>query len=109
MLFESMEPFQRHGSDLILYVRAVPRSRQEGLGNVVEDGHGRHRLKVAVHAVPEAGQANLAICRLVARELELATSRVQLIQGPSQRDKALLILAPTGAEEERLRRLCLGA
>jgi uncharacterized protein YggU (UPF0235/DUF167 family) len=109
VLFESMEPFQRHGADLLLYIRAVPRSRKEGMGSVVADGHGRHRLKIAVHAVPEDGQANLAICRLVAGELDVASSRVQLIQGPSQRDKTLLIQACSQAVEERLRRLCLGS
>jgi uncharacterized protein (TIGR00251 family) len=109
MLFDELVPFQDHGEDLFLYIRAIPKSRVERPGTMVHDGHGRVRLKVAVHAAPSEGQANQAIVRLLAKELGTAASRIQIVQGQTQRDKTILIRAPDQMLRFRLRNLCLGS
>ncbi len=91
MLFDELLPFQVHGEGVLLYIRAVPKSRIEKIAEVQADAQGRMRLKVHVHAAPTDGKANLAIVRLLARETKTAPSQWQLVQGASQRDKTLFL------------------
>jgi uncharacterized protein len=80
-------------------VRLQPRaSREELLG--VRDG----ALVARVSAPPVDGRANRALCRLVARRLSIAPSRVTLVGGERARQKLLRVEgidAPT--LHERLR------
>lgn len=50
---------------------------------------GRHgdALKVKVAAPPDAGQANVAVARLLAAELGLRRGDVELLQGATSRSK----------------------
>ncbi|MFA6218820.1 MAG: DUF167 domain-containing protein [Erythrobacter sp.] len=68
-----------------LAVRATPGARVEGV--TIEDG----RVAVKVRAKPQDGAANEAVVRLVARALELAPSRVELLRGATSREKLLRI------------------
>jgi uncharacterized protein (TIGR00251 family) len=69
-----------------LDVRLQPRaSRDEIAGE--RDG----RLLVRVTAPPVDGRANAALCKLVARTIGIAPSRVTVIRGAAARDKRLAI------------------
>ena len=61
-------------------VRATPRARR----NALEDGDP---LRVWVTDPPEDGRATDAICRLLAKALGVAPSRLTLIKGANARDK----------------------
>jgi hypothetical protein len=48
-------------------------------------------LIARVCAPPVEGQANRALCRLIARRAGVATSRVTIVRGERSRDKLVLI------------------
>jgi uncharacterized protein YggU (UPF0235/DUF167 family) len=56
---------------------------------------------VRVTAPPVDGRANDAACRLIARRLRIAPSRVHVVRGAGSRDKLLEI---EGIEADALRR-----
>lgn len=68
-----------------LVVRATPGARSE---TIMITGTG---VGVKVRAKPQEGAANTAVIRLVARALDLAPSRVELLRGATSRDKLLRI------------------
>lgn len=70
----------------LIEVRVNPRSTREKM-EVCADG----TLKVWVNAPPVDGEANIAVCRLVAKQLNLAQSRVTLHKGEKSRNKVLRI------------------
>ncbi|QYK54124.1 MAG: DUF167 domain-containing protein [Fimbriimonadaceae bacterium] len=70
----------------LIEVRVNPRSTRERM-EVCADG----TFKVWVNAPPVDGEANLAVCRLVAKQLNLAPSRVTLHKGEKSRNKVLYI------------------
>ena len=68
-----------------LSVKVTPKS---GAHRIVIDGG---QLRVYVTAVPEAGKANAAVQKLLAKELGLAKSKLRLIRGQTSRDKVFQI------------------
>jgi len=74
------------GEAELLHVRVQPRARR----NEVVGWQGG-ALRVRVTAVPEAGEANHAVGRLLADALGVAPSRVALIRGATSRDKSFRI------------------
>ena len=68
-----------------LAVRATPGARSETI-TITGTGVG-----VKVRAKPQEGAANAAVIRLVARALDLAPSRVELLRGATSREKLLRI------------------
>jgi uncharacterized protein (TIGR00251 family) len=72
--------------DALLAVRATPRASRDAIAGV-RDGV----VQVRVSAPPADGRANAAICRLVAKHLRLAPSRVSIVRGERSRSKTLRI------------------
>jgi len=66
-----------------LRVRVTPRSSQ----NKVER-HGE-QVKVWVTASPTDGQANEAVCRIVAETLDVPPSAVRVVRGQTSREKTI--------------------
>ena len=52
---------QHDGEDVLVWVKAVPGASLDTVAGALGD-----RLKVRISAAPEDGQANRAICRLLA-------------------------------------------
>jgi uncharacterized protein len=77
---------QPHPQGVLLHLRAQPGARREGIVGVQAD-----RLKVAVHAAPEKGKANAAIIEVLAEELGLKRSQIQLVSGETSPKKTVLI------------------
>ncbi len=74
------------GDAVMLMIRVKPRSSRAA---VVGERGGR--LLVQVTAPPEAGRANEAVCRLLARKLKVAAGRVGVVSGQRARDKLVRI------------------
>jgi uncharacterized protein len=77
------------GADLVLHVRVQPRAARDSFAP--EPG----RLRVRITAPPVDGAANDHLVRFLAREFDVAPSRVVLVGGATAREKTLRIAAPT--------------
>jgi len=64
-------------------VRLTPRGGRDAIDGVGEDGV----LRVRVAAPPVEGAANEALCRLLARELDVAPGAVRIVGGAGGRRK----------------------
>lgn len=75
-----------HPDGVVLPVRAQPGARREGV-----QGEHNGALKVSVAAPPEDGKANQAILAVLRASLGLKRGQVELIAGPTSRDKRVLL------------------
>jgi len=71
---------------VLFTVRLTPRAGRDEIDGVVEGV-----LRVRVAAAPVDGAANDALCRLIARELDVAPTTVELIAGASGRRKRIAV------------------
>ena len=61
-------------------------------------------LQARVSAPPIDGEANKALCRIIAKRLEIAPSKVKVIQGKKSRQKVVGVESLDKATLERLLR-----
>jgi uncharacterized protein (TIGR00251 family) len=73
-------------AEALIPVRLGPRSSRELVGEVREG-----RLVVKVSAPPVDGQANAALCVLLAKRLGVPKSRVSVRRGERSRDKLIAV------------------
>ncbi|TCP62366.1 hypothetical protein EV663_102211 [Rhodovulum bhavnagarense] len=66
-------------------VRVTPKASRNRV--VAEDG----RIRVYVTIVPEAGKANAAVAKLLAKAIGVPKSRLALIRGQTARDKVFRV------------------
>ena len=78
-----------------LRVRVTPRADRNEVA-----GERAGVLLVRVTAPPEAGKANAAACKVVARALGIAPSRVTVAHGAGSRQKSLRV---EGLDQKRLK------
>jgi uncharacterized protein (TIGR00251 family) len=76
------------GDDVLVRVKAVPGASRDEIAGQVGD-----RLKVRVSAPPEGGQANKAICRVIAEALGIKTRLVAIESGRSSAQKVVRVAA----------------
>jgi uncharacterized protein len=79
-----------------LRIRLVPRAGRDGVDGVVE---GELRCRVAAPAAGNA--ANVALLRLLARELDVAPSTLRIVTGLTSRRKVVELPAEAGAVADR--------
>lgn len=82
--------------DVDLAVQLQPRAKR----NAIVDEHDGV-LRVSVAAAPVEGQANAALCKLIAKRAGIARGRVSVIRGERSREKVVRI---EGLELAELRR-----
>jgi uncharacterized protein YggU (UPF0235/DUF167 family) len=80
--------------DARVEVRLQPRASRDELGGF-RDGV----LQARVCAAPVDGAANRALCRLIARGVAVAPSRVEVLRGERGRDKLVRV---SGVTQEQL-------
>lgn len=84
-------PLRETNKGIELYIKATPKAAKNRIGEIIEDTHKRHALKVYVTAPPENNQANQAVIELIAKQFKLAKSQISLLNGATSREKTLLI------------------
>jgi uncharacterized protein (TIGR00251 family) len=75
-----------HPEGVVLPVKAQPGGRKNAIR-----GEQNGALKVAVTQVAEKGKANAAIIDVLAKQLQLKRSQIELIAGETQSQKRFLI------------------
>jgi uncharacterized protein (TIGR00251 family) len=78
-------------------VRLRPRGRRDELLGL-RDGV----LQARVTAPPVDGRANKALCRLIAKQVGIAPSRVTVVRGSKSRDKVVIVDGVGDRELERV-------
>ena len=71
-------------------VRLTPKASRDRIEGVQPDASGGRLLKVSVTAVPEAGKANAALVKLLAKTWRLPKTSLNVVSGATDRSKVLL-------------------
>jgi len=80
-----------------LRVRVTPRARRDEIA-----GERGGALLVRVTAPPEGGRANKAVCRVIARAMRIAPTRVTILRGGASREKLVRVEGAGAADLEQL-------
>jgi uncharacterized protein len=90
---------------VVVDVRLTPRGGRDAIEGIERRADGRVVLKVRVRAAPFEGQANTALCRLLADVLDTAPRQVTLVAGSTARVKRIRIAGAANAIVKKLQRL----
>ena len=77
---------EQSGDDVRIWIKAVPGASRDEITGVIGD-----RLKVRISAPPEAGKANKAICKLIAKSLKVKANQVSIESGQTNPEKIVRI------------------
>jgi uncharacterized protein len=77
-----------------LAVRVTPRSSKDEIFEVLSDG----TVKVHLVAPPVEGKANEALIKFMAKVLDIAPSRLEVVAGASGRDKLISVVDMDASE-----------
>ena len=97
-----MTPFKPVADGVRVAIRLTPKASRNAIAGIAEAGQGEAVLKVMVTAVPEAGKANEALIKLLAKEWGVAKSSISLVAGATDRNKILHIAGDAGDLMARL-------
>jgi uncharacterized protein (TIGR00251 family) len=76
-----------------LKVRLQPRAKRNA---IVDEREGV--LRVSVAAAPVEGQANLALCKLIAKRAGIPRGRVSVVRGERSREKVVRVEGLTASD-----------
>jgi uncharacterized protein YggU (UPF0235/DUF167 family) len=86
-------PFKPAAGGITVAIRLTPKASRNAVGGIAAgidpSGQPLSALKVMVTAVPEAGRANEALIKLLAKEWKVAKSSITLVAGATDRNKVL--------------------
>ena len=89
---------------MLVDVRLTPRGGRDAIDGVERRADGRVVLKARVRAAPFEGEANAALCRLLADTLDVAPRQVAVVGGATARVKRVEIAGEAKSLAERLAR-----
>jgi uncharacterized protein (TIGR00251 family) len=92
-----VNPCRVRPDGIVLAVRLTPRASRDGI-----DGLKEGRIQARVRAVPEDGRANAALVELVADEIGVPKSTVEVTAGHIARLKSVTIKGDAAALEARV-------
>ena len=90
----------------MLSVRLTPKGGRDTIDGIEVLSDGRSVLKMRVRAAPSEGDANKALCRLIAKALGVPLRDVSLASGATSRVKRLTIAGDSPTLIAALERLC---
>ncbi len=77
---------EQAGEDVLIWIKAVPGASRNEITGVIGG-----RLKVRISAAPEAGKANTAIRKLIAKTLGVKATQVTIEKGQAKLEKLLCV------------------
>lgn len=83
---------------VVLRIKATPGASRTRIVGMLGD-----RIKIAVNAPPQDGKGNRAVCKLLAKLLDVPLRDVTVASGPNQRTKGVEVVGL--GRDEALRRL----
>ena len=95
-------PYKILEDGLEVAVRLTPKGGRDHIDGGITDADGRIWLAARVSAPPEAGKANKALIRLLAKQLGVAPGAVTIVAGETQRRKRLRIAGESETLAARL-------
>ena len=101
----AQEPWTAAADGVLVDVRLTPRGGRDALEGIESRADGRAVLKARVRAAPFEGEANNALCRLLARALEVAPRDVTIATGATARVKRVQIRGQASAIVAALQKL----
>jgi uncharacterized protein (TIGR00251 family) len=90
-----MSHFEWQGEDLVLRIRAQPRSSREGFAEVLGD-----QIKLRINAPPVDGKANAQIIKYLSKLFGVPRAQVCILSGETGRDKRIRIRNPRVVPEQ---------
>ena len=97
--------YRREPDGIVLTLRLTPKAARDSIDGVGALSDGRAVLLARVRAVPDKGEANQALCALLARTLRVPKSAVTVAAGATARLKQVRIAGDAetlGASIEQL-------
>ena len=101
----AQEPWTTAADGVLVDVRLTPRGGRDALEGIESRADRRAVLKARVRAAPFEGEANDALCRLLARSLDVAPRDVTIATGATARVKRVQIRGQAGAIVAALQKL----
>ncbi len=99
------EPWTATADGVVVDVRVTPRGGRDAIEGVERRADGRAVLKARVRLAPSDGEANSALCRLIADALDIAPRQVTVAAGATSRLKRIRVTGEPAALVRALRRL----
>jgi uncharacterized protein (TIGR00251 family) len=102
------EPWTATADGAVIDVRLTPRGGRDAIEGVERRADGRAVFKARVRAAPSDGEANTALCRLIAGAVNVAPRDVTIVAGATSRVKRVRVSGQAAAIIAVLRRLATG-
>ena len=99
-------PWAAATGGVTLAVRLTPKGGRDAIDGIEQMADGRAVLKIRVAAPPSEGEANDALCRLIAKALGVPPRDVTLAAGATSRVKRLMISGNGPTLMARLENIC---
>jgi hypothetical protein len=99
------EPWTATADGVVVDVRLTPRGGRDAIEGVERRADGRAVFKARVRVAPADGEANQALCRLIADALDIAPRQVTVASGAISRLKRIRVTGDPAALIRALRRL----
>jgi len=99
------EPWRRTSDGVVVACRLTPRGGRDAIDGVVELADGSLVLAARVRSAPQGGEANQALCALVADRLGAPASQVRVVIGLKSRVKQVSVSGDPAALIARLKAL----
>src|SRR5512141_278728 len=84
-------PWSAIAGGIVLAVRLTPKGGRDAIDGVEVLGDGRAVLQGRVAAPPSEGEANEALCRLIAKAMHVPPRGITMVAGATARIKRLAI------------------
>ena len=101
-------PWHSAPGGVLVDVRLTPRGGRDAIEGVARRADGRVVLKARVRAAASEGEANAALCRLLADAVGVAPRQATLVSGATAREKRVRISGDAASLAAALARLVNG-
>jgi uncharacterized protein YggU (UPF0235/DUF167 family) len=99
------EPWRRTSDGVVVACRLTPSGGRDAIDGVVELADGSLVLAARVRSAPQGGEANQALCALVADRLGAPASQVRVVIGLKSRVQQVAVSGDPAALIARLKAL----